>query len=192
GWVKVANALRGRIADPDSDRDGSAAYEAQARAFVRERLPGLAEAPILGSRSCLYDNTPDHDFVVDWAPGSSRVLVAGGGSGHGFKFGGSIGPVIADALEEKENALGAAFPLSATWPAVGPTTRPPHEASEGGAMCLHMFGAQFLHAHDGQEIRGDAAAHAVLEAAMEPLGDVVDAFLAAPPKPGETALRVVP
>jgi glycine/D-amino acid oxidase-like deaminating enzyme len=39
------------------------------------------------------------------------VLVAGGGSGHGFKFGGSIGPVIADALEGKENALGAPFKL---------------------------------------------------------------------------------
>ena len=109
GWVKVANDLRGPVVDPDADRDGSAAYEALARAFVRERIPGLADAPIVGSRSCLYDNTPDHDFVVDWAPGSSRVLVAGGGSGHGFKFGGSIGPVIADALEGRENPLGRAF-----------------------------------------------------------------------------------
>ena len=111
GWVKVANDLRGPIVDPDSDRDGSAEYEAQVREFVRERIPALGDAPIVGSRSCLYDNTPDHDFVVDFAPGSSRVLVAGGGSGHGFKFGGSIGPVIADALEEKENRLGAAFRL---------------------------------------------------------------------------------
>lgn len=111
GWVKVANDLRGPVVEPDSDRDGSAEYEAIARAFVRERIPGLTDAPIVGSRSCLYDNTPDHDFVIDWAPGSERVLVAGGGSGHGFKFGGSIGPVIADALEEKENLLGAAFKL---------------------------------------------------------------------------------
>ena len=69
----------------------------------------LSSAEIVGSRSCLYDNTPDHDFVVDWAPGSQRVLVAGGGSGHGFKFGGSIGSVVADALEERENRLGARF-----------------------------------------------------------------------------------
>jgi glycine/D-amino acid oxidase-like deaminating enzyme len=40
------------------------------------------------------------------------VLLAGGGSGHGFKFGGSIGPVIADALEDKDNPLGRNFRLA--------------------------------------------------------------------------------
>jgi N-methyl-L-tryptophan oxidase len=58
---------------------------------------------------CLYENTPDRDFIIDWVPGSRRILVAGGGSGHGFKFGGSIGAVIADALEEKANPLGDLF-----------------------------------------------------------------------------------
>ncbi|HEY3080368.1 MAG TPA: FAD-dependent oxidoreductase [Chloroflexota bacterium] len=111
GWVKVANDLRGAVVDPDADRGGDEAYVDSARAFVSERIPGLAGARVVGSRSCFYDNTPDHDFVVDWAPGSERVLVAGGGSGHGFKFGGSIGPVIADALEEKENRLGRPFRL---------------------------------------------------------------------------------
>jgi glycine/D-amino acid oxidase-like deaminating enzyme len=42
-------------------------------------------------------------------PGSQRILVAGGGSGHGFKFGGSIGEIIADALEDKANMLGKPF-----------------------------------------------------------------------------------
>ena len=36
-------------------------------------------------------------------------MVAGGGSGHGFKFGGSIGEVIADAVEDKDNPLGRLF-----------------------------------------------------------------------------------
>jgi sarcosine oxidase len=57
----------------------------------------------------IVENTPDGHFLIDWAPGTRRVLVAGGGSGHGFKFGGSLGPVIADALEEKENPLGSLF-----------------------------------------------------------------------------------
>ncbi len=38
-------------------------------------------------------------------------MVASGGSGHGFKFGGSIGPVIADALEDVPNPLGDLFRL---------------------------------------------------------------------------------
>ncbi len=71
----------------------------------------MAEGRVAGGRSCLYTVTPDDHFMVDWAPGRSRVIVAGGGSGHGFKFGGSIGPVIADALEDKHNPLGDRFRL---------------------------------------------------------------------------------
>jgi glycine/D-amino acid oxidase-like deaminating enzyme len=113
GWVKVANDLRGEVVDPDSHRQAPPEFLERARAFVAERIPGLADAPIRGSRSCLYENTPDHDFVVDWAPGLDGVLVAGGGSGHGFKFGGAIGPVIADALEERPNRLGERFRIGA-------------------------------------------------------------------------------
>jgi hypothetical protein len=43
-----------------------------------------------------------------------------GGSGHGFKFGGSIGPVIADALEERADALGDLFRLRGRFADPGP------------------------------------------------------------------------
>lgn len=109
GWVKVANDLRGEAADPDAPRVASAAFLDEARAFVAKRIPQLASARLAGSRVCLYENTPDRHFVIDWAPGAQGILVAGGGSGHGFKFGGSIGEVIADALEHKANALGDLF-----------------------------------------------------------------------------------
>jgi glycine/D-amino acid oxidase-like deaminating enzyme len=109
GRVKAADGPLGEPVDPDTHRDASPGFEARARAFVGRRMPGLARGRLVGSRSCLYENTPDGHFLIDWAPGSRRVLVAGGGSGHGFKFGGSLGPVIADALEEKENPLGSLF-----------------------------------------------------------------------------------
>jgi glycine/D-amino acid oxidase-like deaminating enzyme len=111
GWVKVSNDLRGEVVDPDAHREATPDFLEQAREFVARRIPDLARGKLVGSRSCFYANTPDHDFVIDWAPGCSRILVAGGGSGHGFKFGGSIGPVIADALEEKDNPLGRLFKL---------------------------------------------------------------------------------
>jgi glycine/D-amino acid oxidase-like deaminating enzyme len=38
--------------------------------------------------------------------------MAGGGSGHGFKFGGVLGPLIADALEDRANPLGERFRLA--------------------------------------------------------------------------------
>lgn len=109
GWVKVANDLRGEVVDPDVARVATPDFLEAAREFVARRIPALARGRLVGSRACLYENTPDHDFVIDWAPGSQRILVAGGGSGHGFKFGGSIGEVIADALEDKPNRLGDLF-----------------------------------------------------------------------------------
>ena len=109
GYVKVANDLREEDADPDVTRQVSPAFLERAAAFVARRLPALAGGAPVGGRACLYANTPDHHFVIDYV--SPRVLVAGGGSGHGFKFGGSIGPVIADALEGRVNPLGDLFRL---------------------------------------------------------------------------------
>lgn len=112
GWVKVADDVRGEVVDPDSHREAPPEHVHKARLFVAERIPGLANARVAGSRSCLYENTPDHDFVIDWVPGTQRILVAGGGSGHGFKFGGSIGTVIADAVEEKQSRFLGRFRIS--------------------------------------------------------------------------------
>ena len=109
GRVKAADGPLGEPVDPDTHRDAGPGFEARARAFVGRRMPGLARGRLVASRSCLYENTPDGHFLIDWAPGSRRVLVAGGGSGHGFKFGGALGPLIADALEEKENPLRSLF-----------------------------------------------------------------------------------
>ncbi len=39
-----------------------------------------------GGAVCLYTLTPDRDFVIGQHPGNGAVVVAGGFSGHGFKF----------------------------------------------------------------------------------------------------------
>ena len=79
--------------------------------------------------------------------------------------------------------------LTAIWPDVAPTNIFAHEAREGGAMALHMFGALFLHAHDSQEIRDNPTATREIMEAMENMRELV---LQMPFKPGHTALRVVP
>ena len=109
GYVKVADDLKLDLADPDVDREPTEEFLERARRFVAARIPALAEGELIGGRSCLYTNTHDDNFIVDWAPDSQRILIAGCGSGHGFKFGGSIGGVIADALEDKSNTLGDLF-----------------------------------------------------------------------------------
>jgi uncharacterized protein len=79
--------------------------------------------------------------------------------------------------------------LAAIWPDVGPTNIHAHEAREGGAMALHMFGALFLHAHDAQELRDDPVGRATIARAMEQMRDWTTRT---PFKPGHTPLAVVP
>ncbi len=109
GWVKAARDRLGPVVDPDISRAGTPDFAEEALAFLRQRIPDMAAGRIVEGRSCLYTATPDDHFVVDRAPGRERVFAAGGGSGHGFKFGGSIGPVIADAVEGRPNPLGERF-----------------------------------------------------------------------------------
>lgn len=112
GWVKVAEDSKVEDTRVDVSREPTAEFLDWAGDFVAQRIPALSRGKLAGGRSCLYTNMAnmeDEQFVIDWAPGRERVLIAGCGCGHGFKFGGSIGPVIADALEDLQNPLGDLF-----------------------------------------------------------------------------------
>jgi len=50
------------------------------------------------SLTCMYTNTPDHDFVVDFSPHDKRVIVLSPCSGHGFKFAPVIGDIATDLV----------------------------------------------------------------------------------------------
>ena len=112
GFVKVAEDSKVDDTTVDVEREPTEAFLNGAREFVADRIPVLSQGELVGGRSCLYTNianVEDEQFVIDWAPGCERVLVAGCGCGHGFKFGGAIGPVIVDALEDRHNPLGDLF-----------------------------------------------------------------------------------
>jgi sarcosine oxidase len=68
------------------------------RAALRPILPKLSEAPVRESDVCLFTNTPDHDFVIDFHPFCPHVLISSPCSGHGFKFASAIGEIQADLL----------------------------------------------------------------------------------------------
>ena len=62
-------------------------------------LPGVT-SDIVHFEMCLYTKTPDEHFVLDLHPEHDNVVVGGGFSGHGFKFGPVLGEILADlALE---------------------------------------------------------------------------------------------
>ncbi len=93
---KVADDHHGPIVDPDTQpRMASVQAIAAARAFITKRFPELKHAPIVESRVCQYENTSNGDFLIDRHPDFDNVWLMGGGSGHGFKHGPSLGEYVA-------------------------------------------------------------------------------------------------
>lgn len=109
GTLKLANHGAGRPVHPDAPREVEAGDEARFRAFFERALPGLGQPPLIGSRLCLYDDTPDGHFLIDRHPEREGVFVAAGGSGHAFKFAPVLGGLIADVVEGRAPAWAARF-----------------------------------------------------------------------------------
>lgn len=69
--------------------------EGDLRRVLEAYMPGAAGRLLKGS-VCKYEHTPDEDFIIDRHPLHSNVLIAGGFSGHGFKFSSVVGEILAD------------------------------------------------------------------------------------------------
>jgi glycine/D-amino acid oxidase-like deaminating enzyme len=65
---------------------------------VAERFPLLANAPIAETRRCHYESSLNRDFIIDWHPQYSNVLLAGAGNAEGAKFAILIGDYVAQRL----------------------------------------------------------------------------------------------
>lgn len=104
GVIKIARHGVGRRLHPEADeRIVSRDDEGWLRAFLAESLPALADAPIVRTRLCLYSDTLDEHFWIAQHPSRPGLTVAAGGSGHAFKFAPVLGPMIADAVEGRQN-----------------------------------------------------------------------------------------
>lgn len=100
---KVADDTRGAPFDPTSgERVASAEGLRAAREYLGFRFPALKGSPLLESRVCQYENSPDQHLIVDRHPSAENVWLVGGGSGHGFKHGPAVGELVAaNVLGEK-------------------------------------------------------------------------------------------
>ena len=103
GIVKVANHGPGRRARASAPRIMPDGEEQRFREFLRETFPTLADAPLAGSRICLYGDSFDGNFLFAHDPGHPGLVVAAGDSGHAFKFTPVLGELIADTVERKTN-----------------------------------------------------------------------------------------
>jgi sarcosine oxidase len=101
---KIADDTRGPDFDPtNGERSVSSEMLANVREYLAFRFPALKDAPLIETRVCQYEQTPDSHFVVDRHPENERIWFSGGGSGHGFKHGPAMGEMMAQLiLEEQE------------------------------------------------------------------------------------------
>ncbi|HVG06804.1 MAG TPA: FAD-dependent oxidoreductase [Thermoanaerobaculia bacterium] len=103
---KVADDTRGEPFDPTSgERAVSPEGLERVRRHLALRFPALASAPLLESRVCQYENSPDGHLLIDRHLGLPNAWIVGGGSGHGFKLGPAVGDHAAALV------LGEAEPL---------------------------------------------------------------------------------
>jgi glycine/D-amino acid oxidase-like deaminating enzyme len=97
GLVKVANHGPGVDVDMTrSERAVAGGDEEAMREFLGDVLPDLAGAEIAARRLCVYGDTADGHFWLAEDPALPGLVVATGGSGHGFKFAPILGDLIAD------------------------------------------------------------------------------------------------
>jgi glycine/D-amino acid oxidase-like deaminating enzyme len=98
---KLALDRHGPSFDPDAgERLVSEDVLKEVRRFLARRFPAMANAPLVESRVCQYENTSNGDFLIDRHPDFENVWLIGGGSGHGFKHGPALGEYVATKIVE--------------------------------------------------------------------------------------------
>jgi len=103
--VKAGVHHEGEVIDIDAPRaPASEAEGAEMQALLARYLPQAA-GRILDRATCVYTNTPDHDFVLDRHPEHPNVIIASPCSGHGFKFSSAIGEILADLVTSRQTSF---------------------------------------------------------------------------------------
>jgi sarcosine oxidase len=104
--LKMAGLHFGDRVDPDTvDREASAADEERVRAWLRRRMP-LANGERHRAQVCMYTNSPDGHFIIDR---DGPVTYASACSGHGFKFAGAVGEIVAELAINGQSSLDIGF-----------------------------------------------------------------------------------
>jgi len=108
--LKLGHHVQGVVSDPDAvDRKTDAAEEANLIQMLNQFLPdAYASTHVL--KTCLYTNTPDENFILDFLPDTdNKILMAAGFSGHGFKFASVVGEIMADLALKGKSELPIGF-----------------------------------------------------------------------------------
>jgi sarcosine oxidase len=96
--VKACRHHGGAHTSPSSiDRTLRREDEEDVRGFLAARVPA-ANGKLCHAKICMNTNTPDRNFVLGAHPACPRVILAGGFSGHGYKFAPVVGEIVAELV----------------------------------------------------------------------------------------------
>jgi sarcosine oxidase len=111
GGVKVAFHA-GPVATPctpeNIERTVSPGEIAELQQSITPLIPSLT-GRCVHTVTCMYTNTPDHNFILARHPQYEQVVIGCGFSGHGFKFASVVGEVLADLATTGATAFDIAF-----------------------------------------------------------------------------------
>jgi sarcosine oxidase len=99
--IKVAFHHQGERTRPEQVRRDVDAREVEAMRRVLRRFLPCADGRLRSATVCLYTNTPDENFILDFHPAHRQVLLGSPCSGHGFKFSSVIGEIAAALLTDQ-------------------------------------------------------------------------------------------
>jgi monomeric sarcosine oxidase len=100
GWLKGTSHSFGCSVDPDEIPHMDEQVVTHIARKLRTLLPALEQAELAHVDSCIYDVSPDEDFILDYLPDDPRIVFATGLTGHGFKFGPLLGELLSSLVRE--------------------------------------------------------------------------------------------
>ena len=104
GLVKLALHKPGEETDPCKVPDATAEEEDEFRQFLTTHIP-QASGELDRIQTCRYTNSPDGHFILGKHPSHSRITLATGFSGHGYKFASVMGELLSELAMDGETKL---------------------------------------------------------------------------------------
>jgi N-methyl-L-tryptophan oxidase len=97
--IKVGRHDGGETINPDESLIGFGEMdsdETDLSQFLAQYLPSSKQLKY--GKTCMYNLTPDENFIIDMHPTYPNIAIASGFSGHGFKFSSVVGQILSELI----------------------------------------------------------------------------------------------
>jgi sarcosine oxidase/L-pipecolate oxidase len=101
GYTNYMSTSGTQASVPTSSNDGIPnSDEELIRRLIQETMPQFSRRELVNKFICWCGDTSDSDYIIDYVPGTERLLVVAGDSGHAFKMLPVAGKWVHKVLED--------------------------------------------------------------------------------------------